>query len=103
MGYEALPEHMIDQTVIEAAQDGGTSNASFQREYCAMFTDGSDSYFSARKMHECTIKDGHNPTTLIKGQPGKKYIMGIDPSFSNSPSSDFFAMAVIELDEENKQ
>ena len=103
MGYEALPSHMIDGTVIEEAQDGGQSHSSFQREYCAQFTDGSDSYFSAKKMHACTIKDGESPTTLIKGRRGAKYIIGIDPSFSNSPSSDYFAMALLELDEETQQ
>ena len=101
MGYEALPTEMIDRTVIEEAQSGGQSHSSFQREYCAQFTDGSDSYFSAKKMHACTIPDGQDPTTLIKGLPGKKYILAIDPSFSNSPSSDFFAMAVVELNEED--
>jgi hypothetical protein len=102
MGYEALPEHMIDQTVIEAAQDGGTSNASFQREYCAMFTDGSDSYFSAIKMHACTIPDGEEPTTLIKGRQDKKYVVGIDPNMSDSPSADYFAMSIMEVDEEKE-
>ena len=100
MGYEALPEHMIDTTIIEEAQNGGQSHSSFLREYCAQFTDGSDSYFSAKKMHECTIPDGEAPHTLIKGAKDKKYILGIDPSFSNSPSSDFFAMSVLEVDEE---
>ena len=90
MGYEALPKHMIDNTVIEEAQNGGTSHSSFLREYCAQFTDGSDGYFSAKKMHECTIPDGEVPYTLIKGKSNVKYILGIDPSFSNSPSSDFF-------------
>ena len=47
MGYEALPNEMIDTTIIEEAQNGGQSHSSFQREYCAQFTDGSDSYFSA--------------------------------------------------------
>jgi hypothetical protein len=102
MGYEALPEHMIDQTIIEAAQDGGTSNASFQREYCAMFTDGSDSYFSAIKMHACTIPDGEEPTTLIKGHSDKKYIVGIDPNMSDSPSADYFGIAIMEIDEEKE-
>ena len=102
MGYEALPEHMIDQTVIEAARDGGTSNASFQREYCAMFTDGSDSYFSAIKMHGCTVPDGEEPTTLIKGSKDKKYIVGIDPNMSDSPSADYFAMSIVEINEEKE-
>jgi hypothetical protein len=102
LGYEALPEEMIDQTIIEEARDGGQSNASFQREYCAQFTDGSDSYFSARKMHECTIPDGEEPTTKIKGEAGSNYVLAIDPSFSNSPSSDYFAMSVIEIDDETE-
>ena len=38
---------MIDKTIIDEAQEGGSSHFSFQREYCAQFTDGSDSYFSA--------------------------------------------------------
>jgi len=101
MGYEALPTEMIDPTIIEEAQSGGQSHSSFQREYCAQFTDGSDSYFSAKKMHQCTVPDGEFPSLKIRGEEDKKYILGIDPSFSNSPSSDFFAMAVMELDEEN--
>jgi len=102
LGYEALPEEMIDTTIIEEARSGGTSNASFRREYCAQFTDGSDSYFSAKKMHECTVPDGEHPTTKIVGESDSKYICAIDPSFSNSPSSDFFAMSVIELDNETQ-
>jgi|TARA_R110000824_G_scaffold395132_1_gene595532 hypothetical protein len=103
MGYEALPEEMIDKTVIEEAQDGGASHSSFLREYCAQFTDGSDSYFSAQKMHLCTIPDGETPTTLIRGKSKGSYILGIDPSFSNSPSSDFFAMSLLEVDEDTGQ
>lgn len=102
LGYEALPEHMIDRTIIEEAQSGGQSHSSFQREYCAQFSDGSDSYFSAKKMHECTIPDGQEPTTLIKGDKGHKYILGIDPSFSNSPASDYFAMSLLEIDSETR-
>ena len=101
MGFDSVPEDMIDKTVIEEAQSGGSSNSSFQREYRAQFTDGSDSYFSAKKMHECTVPDGEAPHTLISGNPEKEYILGIDPSFSNSPSSDYFAMSLIELDEDS--
>jgi hypothetical protein len=103
LGYEALPAEMIDKTIIEEAQGGGQSHSSFLREYCAQFTDGSDSYFSAKKMHECTIPDGESPTTRVKGAKGKKYIIGIDPSFSNSPSSDYFAISVLEMDEERRE
>jgi len=103
MGYESLPKEMIDSTIIEEAQSDSSSLSSFQREYCAQFTDGSDSYFSARKMHECTIPNGEEPSMKIIGTSGSKYILGIDPSFSNSPTSDYFAMSVMEIDDESKQ
>jgi len=103
MGYESLPKEMIDTTIIDEAKSGGSSHSSFLREYCARFTDGSDSYFSAKKMHECTIPNGQAPHTLIKGASNTKYILGIDPSFSNSPSSDYFAMSLLELDDETQQ
>jgi hypothetical protein len=102
LSYEALPLEMIDKTIIEEAQNGGSSHSSFLREYCARFTDGSDSYFSAKKMEDCTIKNGETPHTLMKGSSGKKYILGIDPNMSDSPNADYFAMAVMEIDEENK-
>lgn len=102
MSYEAAPTDMIDKTIIEEAQNGGSSNSSFLREYCAQFTDGSDSYYSFKKMEECTLKD-ERPHTLVKGSNGKKYLLAIDPNFNDSPSADFFAMAVMELDEEKKQ
>lgn len=103
ISYEALPEEMIDKTIIEEAQNGGASHSSFLREYCARFTDGSDSYFNGKKMEDCSLKLGEKPHTLLKGDPKKKYVLGIDPNMSDSPNADYFAMAVLELDEEKKQ
>ena len=103
MSYEALPEEMIDKTIIEEAQNGGASHSSFLREYCARFTDGSDSYFNAKKMEDCTLKVGEEPHTLMKGDPKKKYILGIDPNMSDSPNADYFAMAILERDDETGQ
>ena len=103
ISYEALPEEMIDKTIIEEAQNGGASHSSFLREYCAQFTDGSDSYFNARKMEDCTLKIGQKSHTLMKGCKDKKYILGIDPNMSDSPNADYFAMAIIEIDNETQQ
>jgi hypothetical protein len=103
LGYQALPEEMIDKTIIDEAASGGSSHSSFQREYCAHFTDGSDSYFSAVKMEACTLKIDERPHTLLQGNPEKKYILGIDPNLSDSPSADFFAIAVMEVDDETGQ
>ena len=103
MSYEALPEEMIDKTIIEEAQAGGFSHSSFMREYCARFTDGSDSYFNAKKMEDCTLPLGEGPHTLLRGDPKKKYILGIDPNMSDSPNADYFAMAILEVEDETGQ
>lgn len=102
IGFQAIPEHMIEKNVIEMAQTGGLSNAGFLREYCALFTDESSSYYSAKKMHECTIPDGQLPVARIVGEKDKKYVLSIDPNLSNSPSADNFAMSIMELDMEKK-
>jgi hypothetical protein len=101
MSYESLPEHMIDQGVIQLAKSGGISHSAFLREYCARFVDGGDGYFSPKKMTLCTVPNGQYPTTKIVGDKDKKYVLAIDPSFSASKSSDYFAMAVMELNEED--
>lgn len=102
LSYEALPPEMIDSSITEEAQNGGASHASFLREYCAQFTDGSDSYFSMKKMEECTLKFEERPHSQIKGDSGKQYILAMDPNMSDSPNADYFAMAVLEIDRENK-
>lgn len=102
LGYQAIPEEMVEKAIIEEAQAGGLENPSFLREYCAQFTDGSDGYFSAKKMQECTIPDGENPHLKLIGDRDKKFIIAIDPNMSNSASADFFAMAVLEIDEETE-
>lgn len=103
LSYEALPPHMIDHGAIQVAKSGGSSHHSFLREYCARFVDGGDSYFSPKKMHECTVPDGEYPTTKVIGDADKKYILSIDPNFSSSKVADYFAMSLVELDEEKKQ
>jgi hypothetical protein len=102
LSYEALPPEMIDSSITEEAQNGGSSHASFLREYCAQFTDGSDSYFSMKKMEECTLKFEERPHSQIKGDSGKQYILAMDPNMSDSPNADYFAMAILEIDRENK-
>jgi hypothetical protein len=38
----------------------------------------------------------------LQGNKNKKYILSIDPNFSNSPTADHFAMCLIELDDDGK-
>lgn len=99
MAWDAIPEDRIDKSVIELAQSNESNMATFKREYGAQFLDGSDSYFSMDKMIRCTVPDGENPTLKLQGDKSRKYILAIDPNFSNSPTADDFAMCVIELDD----
>ena len=103
IGYEAMPEHMIDQAAIQIAKSGGSSHASFLREYCARFVDGGEGYFAPEKMGKVTIEDGKYPTTKIVGDKDKKYLLAIDPNFNASKTSDYFAMCVAELNDESRQ
>lgn len=100
LAWDAIPAHMMDKSVIEEAKSNEANTANFAREYGAQFIDGSDSYFSMNKMIACTVKDTEEPTLLVRGDKGKKYLMAIDPNFSNSPTADHFAMCVVELDED---
>lgn len=99
LAWDSIPEDRIDKSVIELAQTNESNMATFQREYCAQFLDGSDSYFSMQKMIGCTVPDNEEPTLKLSGDKDRKYILAIDPNFSNSPTADDFAMCVIELDD----
>lgn len=103
LGYEALPKHMIAQEALQIAKDGGANSPAFLREWCARFVDGGNGYFSPEKMKECTIQDGDFPTIKLKGDKNKKYILSIDPNQNEAKNSDYFAMTLIELDEEKKE
>lgn len=102
MGIDSVPETMVDKSIVEEAASGNVSEAAYQREYLARFTDGSDSYFSMKKMMANTAKPGDYPTTLIKGEKDKKYVLSIDPNFSDAGNSDFFAMAILEIGEDKR-
>lgn len=103
MAWNSVPVDRIDKSVIELAQSNESNMATFKREYCAQFLDGSDSYFSMEKMIKCTVPDGEKPTLKLSGDKDKKYILAIDPNFSNSPTADNFAMCVVELDPDKEQ
>jgi hypothetical protein len=100
LAWDAIPDYMMDKSVIEVAKSNEANTANFTREYGAQFIDGSDSYFNMNKMIACTVPDTQEPTLLVRGFKDRKYILAIDPNFSNSATADHFAMCVIELDED---
>lgn len=97
LSYEAAPPGLVNEKTIEEAKNGQTSESVFKREYCAIFTADSDSYFSAKKMADCTFKDGEFPCIEITGDKDGEYVIGIDPSFSSAEYSDYFAICVGKL------
>ena len=95
--YEIVPDELLDPALIKDIESGNTPQATMDREYKAIFTDGSDGYFSAKKMEDCTIADGMTPTIEIVGEDGSDYILAIDPNVSASASSDHFAIVVLKI------
>jgi hypothetical protein len=96
MGFEALPkESFLDTTQIHAAAaNGGNNTDYFKKEYQAIFTDVGNGYFNVKKLLECTIRVGEEPTVQYKGVSDYQYLLTIDSAMSSSKDSDFFAMGV---------
>lgn len=102
MSYKSLPPELVEKEIVEEAKSGGENTASFQREFMAIFSSSSDGYFNIRKLHEYTVRDGQLPCVQLRGLPGAKYILSIDPSFSDAQSSDLFGMGVYMLSPETR-
>jgi intein/homing endonuclease len=95
--YDCAPDQLYDQNLINQAK-ATMSQAQFDREFGAIFTDDSSGYFKVSKMKECTIPDGEGQSVEVVGNPDDEYILSIDPSWSESESSDDFAMVLIKRD-----
>ncbi len=94
--YESLPPNgIMDLSQINSAKaNGGESTEYFRREYRALFSRAGDGYFNVAKMHKCTIPINQYPVVQLKGEKDAEYILSIDPSYSASKASDYFAMEV---------
>ena len=79
------------------------SQSQFDREFGAIFTDDSSGYFKVSKMANCTIPDGEGQSVEVVGNPRDEYILAFDPSWSESESSDDFAMMLIKLNKQTKK
>lgn len=101
LSYEVAPPGLMNLDGIENARKT-TSSALFDREYRAIFTEEGSGYFNPKDIFEASLKANVEPTVRLKGLPDKKYILAIDPNYSQSDTADNFAMAVVELDEVNK-
>lgn len=102
MSYDCMPSELYDKNLIEQARLT-LSQSQFDREFGALFTDDSSGYFKLSKMKNCCIPDGEKPTIEVKGEPGAEYILAFDPSWSQTESSDDFAIQILKVDKESKK
>lgn len=104
ISIKAVPEGTItDEAVLKAASEGRENDPNHLKEYHARFVDASDSYFDIKKLNECTYQAGEMPTVQVRGAKGSQYVLAIDPAYSASKSSDFFAMGVYLLIPEERR
>lgn len=99
--YEVPPPKYLSSSIVEKARSE-MSVAQFKREYCGQFTGDSSGYFSAKAMELCSVPAGSMPVFEIVGDKSSKYLVAIDPSFSENETSDFFAISVFKILEEKK-
>jgi intein/homing endonuclease len=97
LSYDCAPDQLYDQNLINQAK-ATMSEAQFSREFGAVFTDDSSGYFKVSKMMECTFPDGEGQCVEVIGDSKDEYILSIDPSWSESESSDDFAMVLSKRD-----
>ena len=100
--YDQAPEKLYDQNLVEQARQT-MSHSQFAREFESVFTDDSSGYFKTSKMAECTVPDGEAPTVEVAGEKGAEYILSFDPSWSESESSDDFAMQILKINKETSK
>ena len=92
--YDCAPKQLYDQNLITQAK-ATMSQSQFEREFGALFTDDSSGYFKTSRMASCTVVDGDEPNVEIKGNSADDYILAFDPSWSESESSDDFAIQIL--------
>jgi len=94
--YDCAPAQLYDQNLITQAKST-MSQSQFEREFGATFTDDSSGYFKTSKMALCTVSDGELPSVEVQGDPDSDYILAFDPSWSQTESSDDFAIQIVKL------
>ena len=99
--YDCAPVQLYDQNLINQAK-ATMSESQFMREFGAQFTDDSSGYFKISKMALCTVPDGESPSVEVVGKAESEYIVAVDPSWSETESSDDFAIQVLKINSEKQ-
>jgi len=101
MSYDAVPDALYDPSLLEKAKEE-MSEAQMDREFRSIFTNNSSGFFSIQKMFECTFADGEGQSVELFGNKKDEYILSVDSSWSLSDSSDYFAMQVLKINEDDE-
>ena len=94
--YQMLPKGFLDMSNVDEARRT-MSSLEFMMEYEAAMASDSEGFFKASLLEACTR--GSDFTIQLRGEPGKEYLLGIDP---NQGGSALFGLIVIELGYPNK-
>ncbi len=98
MSYDAVPDALYDPSLLEKAKSE-MSEAQMDREFRSIFSSDSSGFFKISKMMACTFADGEGQSVELFGNKEDKYLLSIDPSWSESDASDYFAMHVMKINE----
>jgi hypothetical protein len=101
LSYDCAPLQLYDQNLINQAK-ATMSESQFLREFGAQFSDDSSGYFKISKMALCTVPDGETPAVEVTGNAEDEYILAVDPSWSETESSDDFAIQVLKINTEKQ-
>lgn len=88
--YRDMSEGFLDEENIRTARVR-LSDIEFRMEYLAEWLSDSSGIFKASLINKCKTASSH--TVKLSGDPGKEYILGVDPA----RTSDAFALCMIEI------
>lgn len=94
--YDIAPEGLYDEAMLKKSKSE-LSSAQFAREFGSQFTDDGGGYYSIQSLKACMANYAEQPVAEIVGDPRAEYILAVDPSFSETDDSDFFAMLLFKL------
>ena len=104
--YELVPEGMMDDTTIARAK-ATLNTANYAREYSCVFPKDSEGFFRRTLIDSCVtnpakpfvypISGPVSFSSMLVGNPSKRYVMGIDPA----SEQDNFAISVLEINEDH--
>ena len=101
--YDCAPQQLYDQNLLNQAKST-MSQSQFEREFGATY-----SQMIARGILRqvrcplCTVPDGEFPSIEVKGSVDSQYILAFDPSWSQTESSDDFAIQILKTRTKNNK